>query len=142
MMMSAAYQGIRTILVETNQRMGWQIPTKIVDYEARLFAERIDKNPWQPEPSYAEQYLMLRSTEAAQQLGDTCFFTRAVFPELGSRHGITSSYYVQLGQGCYERVLQSRDNDTIAVLNRHFEFLAETAYTAIRHYGDFRSMWD
>ncbi len=142
MLNSLAERALKTLLTETNELHGWQIPEVVVNYEARLFAERIDKNPWQPEPSYAERYLSLRSVGEAIELGNVCFFTRAVFPELGKGRGITSDYYVQLGQGCYERVLQYTDLPAIRLVHKNFEFLAEAAYTAIRHYGDFRSMWD
>jgi hypothetical protein len=139
---SQAVTGIKNILIETNQLHGWAIPSTVVLWQAELFAEKIDKNPWQPEPSYAERYLSIRSIQEARDLGNTCFFTRSVFPELGQRRGINSSYYVQLGQGCYDYILQRCDNPTVELVNKHFEFLAEAAYTAIRSYGDFRSMWD
>lgn len=137
-----AVNGIKDILVETNERHGWTIPEYVVDYEARVLASKIDRNPWQPEPSYAERYMTLRSAAEALELANTCWFTCAVFPELKRRHGVNSSYYVQLGTGCLEMVLKHSDMPAVRTLHRHFEFLAETAYTAIRHYGDFRSMWD
>lgn len=137
-----AIEGIRTILKETNELHGWLVPEFIVNYEARILASKIDRSPWQPEPSYAERYLQLRTAAEALELANTCWFTRAVFPELKSRHGIQSSYYVQLGSSCYERVLQHSEIPTVSVMMKNFEFLAETAYMAIRHYGQFRSMWD
>lgn len=137
-----AIMGIRDILNETNERHGWVIPEYVVDYEARVLASKIDRNPWQPEPSYAERYMTLRSITEALELANTCWFTRAVFPELKRKHGIQSSYYVQLGSSCYEMVLKHSDMPAVRSLHKNFEFLAEAAYTAIRHYGDFRSMWD
>lgn len=137
-----AEQGIKDILVETNERHGWNIPDYVIDYESRILAAKIDKNPWQPEPSYAERFMTLRTPTEALDLANTCWFTRAVFPELKSRHGIKSSYYVQLGSSCYELVLKHSDMPAVRVLHRNFEFLAECTYTAIRHYGEFRSMWD
>jgi hypothetical protein len=86
--------------------------------------------------------MTMRTAGQAQALGNVCWFTRAVFPELGTRRGINSSYYVQLGQGCYERVLSQTELPAVKVLCEHFEFLAECAYTAIRLNGEFRSMWD
>lgn len=137
-----AIKGLRDILTETYEQQGWSIPNTVVDYETKLFAEHIDRVPWQPEPSYAERYLQIRTVEDAWRLADTCFFTRAVFPELGERRGIKSSYYVDLGQGCYGRVLQEVHVEAVELMCKHFEFLAEAAYTAIRHYGSFRTMWD
>lgn len=140
--MQAAEQGIRSILEETYDHHGWAIPAAIVNYQTQILAKHIDRNPWQPEPSYAERFLTLRTTREALDLAETCYFTRAVFPELKSRRGINSSYYVQLGQSCYDRVVAEVQLATIRQMRDNFEFLAECAYMAIRHYGDFRSMWD
>ena len=137
-----AVNGLRTILVETYEQHGFDVPTVVVDYTARILADKIDKNPWQPEPSYAERYLTLKTAQEAIELGNTCWFTRAVFPELGERRGIKASYYVQLGQGCYERVLAVNPHPAINILKQHFEWTAEMAHTAVRYYGKFRSMWD
>jgi len=138
----AAITALRTLLDEAMHTQGWLIPPLVLEYTSRVLAEKIDKNPWQPEPSYAEQYMMLRTPSAALALGNTCWFTRAVFPELGRRRGIKSSYYVDLGQGCYEMVLRHTEMPAIRTMHKHFEFLAEAAYTAIRHHGEFREMWD
>lgn len=141
-MNQTAVYGIKTILRETNEQQGWTIPESVLDWQARILAEKIDKNPWQPEPSYAVRYLTIKKPQEALELGNTCWFTRAVFPELGERRGISASYYVDMGRGCYARVLEHSELPTVRIVYEHFEFLAETAYTAIRHYGDFRSMWD
>lgn len=137
-----AVNGIRSILEETYEQHGFQVPPLVISYTAQILADKIDKNPWQPEPSYAERYLTLKTVHEALDLGNTCWFTRAVFPELGSKHGISASYYVQLGQGCYQRVLAHNPHPAISILNQHFEWTAELAHTAVRYYGQFRSLWD
>jgi hypothetical protein len=137
-----AKQAIQQLLTETNQTQGWQIPPWVVDYQAVILADKIDKNPWQPEPSYAERFMKITRVQDYLELGNTCWFTRAVFPELGQRRGINSSYYVQMGESCYQQFLRYNTMPAVSVLAEHFEFLAETAYTAIRCYGAFRSMWD
>jgi hypothetical protein len=140
--MEMAVREFRNILTDTNELMGWRIPNYVIEYESRIFAAKLAQPNWQPEPSYAERYLMIRTSQQALDLANTCWFTRSVFPELGSRRGISESYYVQLGQSCYDRVLRDTDSQTVETMRDHFEFLAETAYTAIRHYGEFRSMWE
>lgn len=137
-----AQQELRRILDECNEQHGWLIPATVVDYTSRILADKIDKNPWQPEPSYAERYMTLRSPREALELGNTCWFTRAVFPELMSRRGIKEDYYVSIGKGCYEMALKHSEIPAVRTLYTHFEFIAETAYTAIRHHGEFREMWD
>lgn len=140
-----AKREIFKILQETNTRQGWSIPEHLVSYEADILANKLDKNPWQPEPSYAERYLTVTRVQELLELAETCWFTRAVFPELGERRGISSSYYVQLGESCYDRALRHLDTantQTLELMKRNFEFLAETAYTAIRLNQEFREMWD
>lgn len=140
-----AKKEIFRILTECNQRQGWQIPEYLVSYEADILAKKIDKNPWQPEPSYAERYLTAHRVTELLELAETCWFTRAVFPELGTRRGIKSSYYVQLGESCYDRAVKhlNRSNThTLEQMQKNFEFLAESAYTAIRLNENFREMWD
>lgn len=137
--MTQAAQMIRQILDDTMQLHGWQVPKKILDYETDVLTGRIDKPRWQPEPSLAERYLRVRTSNEAQALADTCWFACAVFPEYTQRRGMTRNYYIQIGQVCYDR---SRQSQTVKIMRDHFEFLAETVYTAIRHYGRYRSMWD
>ena len=138
----AAIQGFRDILVETCTRQGWTIPTETLDYTVKILADKLDKNPWQPEPSYAERYLTLRTPTEALELGNTCWFTRAVFPELLERRGLKPSYFVDMGQGCYSLVLKHTEHPAVRTLYTHFEFTAEMAHTAVRNYGRFREMWD
>ena len=137
-----AHKEIKKILDECNEQHGWLIPATVVEYTAAILVDKLDKNPWQPEPSYAEQFMQIRTRRQALELGNTCWFTRAVFPELLSRRGIKEDYYVTIGRSCYERVLQEGEVPTVRTLYTHFEFIAETAYTAIRHSGEFREMWD
>lgn len=142
MTVSWARSGIRAILEETYESHGWVIPPPVIAYHVDLLADYTTRPHWRPEPSYAEQYLQLRSREAAQELGNVCWFTRAVFPELMTRRGISERYYVDLGQSCYEIALRDHKNPTLELIKEHFEFLAECAHTAIRYHGEFRSMWD
>ncbi len=142
MMNSWAHAGIRTILEETYDNQGWAIPRPIIDYQTEILEQFVAQPNWRPQPSYAEQYMTLRSPEAARELGNVCWFTRAVFPELMRRRGIPESYYVQMGQSCYELAQQNFNDLVLTQFQRHFEFLAECAHTAIRYHGEFRSMWD
>ena len=142
MLNHTAINGFRDILEETCTRQGWAIPKSTLDYTVKILADKLDKNPWQPEPSYAERYLTLRTPTEALELGNTCWFTRAVFPELMERRGIKSSYFVDMGQGCYSLVLKHTEHPAVRTLYTHFEFTAEVAHTAVRNYGSFREMWD
>jgi hypothetical protein len=132
----------KQLLEETNELQGWTMPKTVVNYTANVLAEYADRPRWQPEPSYAEQYMTIRTAKQAQALGDACWFTRAVFPELGERRGIGSSYYVMIGLGCYDRALREHNDLALKLMRDHFEFIAEMALTAVRAQGGFRSMWD
>ena len=136
-----AINGIRSILTETLTTHGWSIPAPVLEYTVRILADKVDKMPWTPEPSYAEAYMKIRTPTEALDLGNTCFFTRSVFPELLERRGLKDSYFVELGQGSYSIALKYTDLPHIRVIRDNFEFLAEVVYTGIRLNGEFRSMW-
>ena len=130
------------LFADTLDRQGWTVPKALQKVMIDILVEKINKNPWCPEPSYAEQYLMARSPQALKSLGDTCWFTRAVFPDLGQHRGINASYYTDLGQGCYHRLLRHTGPDTtLELMIRHFDFLAEVTWTVIHSQGRFREMW-
>lgn len=131
------------LFADTLDRQGWMVPKSLQRAMVSILVEKLDKNPWQPEPSYAELYLTARTPSALKWLGDTCWFTRAIFPQLGERRGISASYYTDLGQGCYNRLIQYTGPDTnLEMMIRHFDFLAEVAWTVIHSQGRFREMWD
>lgn len=136
-----AHREIDRILNECWHRQGWSVPKSATDFVTDILVSKIDKNPWQPEPSYAERYLQLKNTEDALDLGNSCFFARAVFPDCMQRRGIKSSYFVELGQGCYAMVLKHTDIPVLKMVCQHFEWLAEMTYTAVHSQGGFRSMW-
>ena len=129
------------ILEQCLERQGWQLPPDVVSYCSSILEDHIARPDWQPQPSYAEQYLKITKTREALALGNECWFTRAVFPELMQRRGIQPSYYVDLGQSCWDRVLDRVENPTLRLLRDHFEFTAEVAWTAVHSQGGFRSMW-
>ncbi len=136
-----AINGIRDILKETITEHGWHIPEPVFEYTVRILADKVDCMPWQPEPSYAEAYMKIKTPTEALALGNTCFFTRSVFPELLERRGLSQNYFVELGQGSYTIVLKHADLPHIRAIRDNFEFLSEVVYTAVRLNGCFRSMW-
>lgn len=137
-----AYQGIRELLEDTYSAQGWQIPAAVIQYQSQILASMVERPEWRPQPSYAERYLQIRNGREAVNLGNVCWFTRAVFPELMQRRGVTARYYTDLGQSCYERALMDLSVPTVKIMRDHFEFLAEAAHTAIRYNQEFREMWD
>jgi UV DNA damage repair endonuclease len=141
-MLSFSHREIRRILTDTWQRQGWQVPDHITNYETQILASMLNRVPWQPEPSYAERFLTIRTVEEYIDFGNVCWFTRAVFPQCLERRGMTESYFVQLGQSAYDTALKRIDSPIIEQMRDYFEWTAEMAYTAIHAEGEFRSMWD
>lgn len=131
----------RKIITDCLDRQGWEWPKTVTDYVTDLLVDRIDANPWQPEPSYAEQYMRLQTAAQARSLGDTAFFARAVFPSYMERRGLGADYFVQIGQGCYDRVLKEQDVTALRFMRRDFEYIAEMTWTAVHSQGELRRMW-
>jgi hypothetical protein len=123
---------LEKILDETQLRSGTSIPKPCQKYIIKILTNKIDKNPWQPEPSYAEAYMTVNSTASLLELAETCWFTRAIFPELNMNKGINKNYYVYIGQGCYNRILARTYNYTLEQMITHFELLADITLAAIR----------
>lgn len=136
-----AEQEIDTIVTECLERQGWTMPDRVKTYCVRVLVKYIDRPDWQPQPSFAESLLTVRSVPAARELGDSCLFARSVFPSLLERRGLTSSYIVQIGQTAYDRVLDLGPEPTTQCLRDNFEFLAEMLWTAVHSQGLFRSLW-
>jgi hypothetical protein len=136
-----AISGLGAIVRETVQAHSWTIPEPVLSYTVRILASRVDRVPFTPEPSYAERFMQIKTPSEALEFGDTCFFTRSVFPELLERRGLKSSYFVELGQSSYTMVLKHSEIPHVKLLRDHFEFMAEVIHTSIRNTGYFRSMW-
>lgn len=136
-------QAFNQLFHETLTYQGWMVPKSLQRNMISILISKADKPNWKPTPSYAQMYVTAQTPQALKSLGDTCWFTRAVFPQLGERRGISSSYYTGLGQGCYSRLLQFTGPDnSLEMMIRHFDFLAEVAWTVIHSQGRFREMWD
>ena len=133
---------IRAVWDECCERQGWSIPIDVVNYCVQVLEHHVDRPDWQPQPSYAEQFMQIRTVRQAIDLGNECWFTRAVFPELMSTRGIRSSYYVDMGTACFDRAVSATAHPSVRRLRDHFEFTAEVAWTAIHSKNGFRSMWD
>jgi hypothetical protein len=133
----------RNLLKDCWERQGFNCPIYLTEYITMILATRIDQPNWQPHTTFAEQYLKIRTPIQALELGNTCFFARSVFPEMGSRRGISSEYYVELGQGCYGHVLSYNEQlPAIRTLHTNFEYCAEMTWTAVHSQGQFREFWD
>ena len=138
-----SHEIFRSLLTDCWNRQGFKCPRYLTEYITQLLAARIDRPDWQPKSTYAEAYLKIRTPIQALELGNTCFFARSVFPEMGRRRGIPSEYFVELGQGCYGHVLSYNEQlPAVRQLYRAFEFVAEMTWTAVHSHGALREFWD
>ena len=114
-----------TIIKETQDTYGYDLPFDIEVYVTMLLASHIDKSSFLPQDSFAESYLSLDRPygSRAKQLGDTCLFTVGVFPEYGSSKGLTQEYFSSIGKSSYD-LARDRLNDRLFLdLRNHFDFL-------------------
>lgn len=117
---SAFHRVVKTTQAET----GYMLPEHIESYVVFLLADHVDKRDFLPQTSFAEIYLDLNSSRSAKELGDTCLFVTGVFPEYGKRKGLKRSYYIEIGQGSYQRASTSLNTPLFNELSTHFEFLS------------------
>ena len=114
-----------TIVKETQDTYGYDLPFDIEVYVTMLLASHIDKSSFLPQDSFAESYLSLDRPygSRAKQLGDTCLFTVGVFPEYGTSKGLTQEYFSSIGKSRYD-LARDRLNDRLFLdLRNHFDFL-------------------
>lgn len=114
-----------TIVKETQDTYGYDLPFDIEVYVTMLLASHIDKTNFLPQNSFAESYLSLDRPygSRAKQLGDTCLFTAGVFPRYGSSKGLTQEYFSSIGKSSYD-LARDRLNDRLFLdLRNHFDFL-------------------
>ena len=115
---------ITQLVVDCEHVTGVDLPRPIRLYTIAVLASRLDQPDWQPDPSWGERYLALKTAQEAKELGDTALFAVSVFPTLGARRGISRDYYVSIGQGSYSRAAQRLNESLYTQLGEHFEFIA------------------
>lgn len=118
---SAFYDIVR----ETQDKHGYELPIDIEAYVVMLLASHIDKPDFLPPDTFIESYMRLSNPYGyrAKVLGDTCLFTVGVFPEYGSRHGIPSEYFSNIGKNSYHLAKDQLDQDLFDTLSVHFDYL-------------------
>ena len=110
------------VVKQTQSRYGYDLPFDIEVYVVMLLASHVDKKDFLPQDSFAESYMKLKGIKA-KELGDTCLFTVGVFPEYGSRHGIPSEYFSNIGKNSYHLAKDQLDQDLFDTLSVHFDYL-------------------
>jgi hypothetical protein len=85
-----------------------------------LLAHHVERPFFEPDSSFAEKYLQLKTNRTAKELGDTCLFVSGVFPTYGRRKGLRKSYYTNIGISSYSQI----QSELFSELASHFDFLS------------------
>lgn len=112
------------VVKETQSRYGYDLPFDIEVYVVMLLSSRVDKIDFLPKDSFAESYMKLKGIEA-KELGDTCLFTVGVFPEYGTRKGLTQEYFSNIGMSSYDIATSYLNDSLFSNLRDHFKFLSK-----------------
>jgi hypothetical protein len=109
---------------ETQNSSGYELPEHIEAYVVMLLSSYVDKDDFPPESTVTVQYLSLKDSYQAKDLGDTCLFISGAFPDFKKRHGVTRRFYQDIGSSSYD--MASAMNDTLfPTLAKHFVFLSD-----------------
>jgi len=120
-MLDAYTNAFFTVVKETQESTGYELPVHLEHYVVMVLAIHIDKPNWHPEESFAEAYLKMNSRSNAKELGDICLFVSGVFPNYGSKKGLPRSYFQDIGKSSYSQVTGELFTD----LSLHFDFLSD-----------------
>ena len=120
-MLDAYTNAFFTVVKETQESTGYELPVHLEHYVVMVLAIHIDKPNWHPEESFAEAYLKMNSRSNAKELGDICLFVSGVFPNYGSKRGLPRSYFQDIGKSSYSQVTGELFTD----LSLHFDFLSD-----------------
>lgn len=113
---------------------GLPIPPVVRAYLVAFLATWAQRTDFMPEPSFAERFMTLGSVEEIKLFADQCLFCVSLFPNLGARRGIPTSYYADLGATAYARVHRATDNDLFALMSRGFDPCAHViSHTVKQH---------
>ena len=96
-------QVFRSLVRDTRESYGYQLPNFVEQYVVMLLADHIDRPDWMPTNSFVEAYMLIKNSKDAKLLGDECLFLCGVFPDYGKRRGLDVTYYANIGSGSYSK---------------------------------------
>lgn len=115
------------LITETTAKYGYSLPTDIEAYLVMLLSNYVEQNDFLPKPGFAQNYLVLDASrpQHAKQLGDVCLFVSGVFPEYGSRAGLNTDYFSNIGKTSYHVAGIKLNNTLFGILCQHFSICTE-----------------
>jgi hypothetical protein len=113
-------QAFRQLAERAEAATGFVIPSLLSQYTILVLADHMRRGNWFPDPSFAENYLQLKSAKRAKELADECLFICSVFPNYAQRGGVSLSYYHSMAQDCYLRAGSLGNQELFQDLSRYF----------------------
>jgi hypothetical protein len=122
---------------DTCQRKGYAIPSYVKPYLVELMSYWAERTDFTPDPSFAERYMTLAGSEKYKEFADQCLFCVSLFPELGQRRGIPTSYYAGLGSSAYWALAQYQVHVKLfTTLSIGFELCSKVIGETVRQNSD------
>ena len=77
-------QVFRSLVRDTRESYGYQLPNFVEQYVVMLLADHIDRPDWMPTNSFVEAYMLIKNSRDAKLLGDECLDRKST--RLNSSH--------------------------------------------------------
>jgi len=112
------------VVKDTCDTEGYEIPVDVESYIVYLLADKVSQPNLLPEPNFAIAFLSLsiNNPNEAKNLGDTCLFVSGVFPDYGSKKGLSARYYADIGKTSYTIAQHKLNENLFRNLSENFDF--------------------
>jgi hypothetical protein len=142
-MKDAYVDAFYSVVKDTQAETGLELPELVESYIVMLLAHNMDRPNFLPEHSFAEAYLKLRRPAgySAKELGDACLIVSGAFPTYGTKHGLTRSYYHNIGISSYDMVAETMSGELFKTLAVHFVFLSDFIEIVTTPEKQIKSIW-
>jgi|TARA_B100001093_G_C26576736_1_gene905355 hypothetical protein len=120
------------VIKETTETRGYSIPVDVEAYLVMLLSNYVERTDFLPNPSFAEQHIQLTHSRPyhAKELGDVCLFVTGVFPGYGTRAGLPSEYFQNIGRNSYHVASIKLNTELFSVLCKHFPLVSDILKSA------------
>ena len=124
------------VIKETTETYGYTIPVDVEAYIVMLLSSFVERPDFLPKTSFAEQYLNISKNNPyhAKDLGDICLFVTGVMPSYGTKAGLSSDYFQNIGQSSYHVASINLNTQLFTVLCQNFDLLSNILQGATGHY--------
>jgi len=133
--MNVTRSQFQRLLREHCDSTGFSAPDLLLHYLVDLLDSRLTRVDLIPDPSFAERYLMLYSSNRASEYidyADSALFFCALMPDYGHRRGLSMDYYATLGISTYYAAGDLARDHRYTQLGNWFYSLQKFLNSAIR----------